>query len=125
MRAVIRALLAAEAVAFTGAALIHAGAIVQGYEHHAARTAESVLAAVLLAGLAVTAIAPARTRSAGLLAQAIALVGTLIGIFTTIVGIGPRSTPDIIYHVAMLALLGTGLAVTARAGPGDAGRAGR
>jgi hypothetical protein len=113
----IRVFLAVEAAAFFIAALVHAGRLVPGYEHHAARIAESVLGTLLLAGLVATWLRPAQTRATGLVAQGLALLGTLIGIFTTIVGVGPRSTPDVIYHIAMVALLGWGLATAARAAP--------
>jgi hypothetical protein len=50
-------------------------------------------------------------------AQGFALLGTLVGIFTIIVGVGPRTTPDVIYHIAMVGLLVWGLATAARAAP--------
>jgi hypothetical protein len=48
----------------------------------------------LLVGLAWTWIRPASARAAGLAAQGFALVGTLVGIFTIAVGVGPRTAPD-------------------------------
>jgi hypothetical protein len=47
--------------------------------------------------------------------------GTLVGVFTIIVGVGPRSAPDVVYHLIMIGLLGWGLLVTTRgagSGPG-------
>jgi len=55
------------------------------------------------------------TRAAGLGAQAFALVGTLVGIFTIAIGVGPRTGPDIAYHIAIVAVLVAGLIVAARA----------
>jgi hypothetical protein len=110
----IRRYLTVEALAFFAAALIHAGYLVPGYQHRAARIAETVLALALLAGLAVGMARPALARTAGLAAQCFALLGTLVGIFTMIVGVGPQSTPDVVYHLAMVALLGWGLAAIAR-----------
>jgi hypothetical protein len=115
MISAVRRFLVIEAAAFLLAALIHAGRLVQGYQHRPARIAESVLALALLAGLATSVLRPALTRAAGLFAQGFALLGTLVGIFTIIVGVGPRSVPDVIYHLAMVGLLLWGLGTTARA----------
>lgn len=46
----IRIFLLSEAVVFVVAALIHAGALVEGYQHREARIAESVIAVALLGG---------------------------------------------------------------------------
>jgi len=56
----------------------------------------------------------AQRRLLGLAAQAFALLGTLIGVFTIAVGVGPRTTPNIAYHLAMLVVLAWGLADAAR-----------
>ncbi len=110
----IRSFLAVEALAFLAAALVHAGLLFPGYEHRAARIAETVLAVVLLAGLTAGLLRPGLSRAAGLAAQGFALLGTLVGILTMIVGIGPQSTGDAVYHAAMVALLAWGLVVAAR-----------
>jgi hypothetical protein len=107
----------AEAASFATAALVHFGVLFHGYEHGKAGTAESVIAAVLLAGLALTWIRPASTRSAGLAVQAFALLGTLVGVFTIAVGVGPRTVPDVAYHVAIVAVLAWGLVAAARSAP--------
>ena len=49
-----------------------------------------------------------------------ALLGTLVGVFTIIIGIGPRTKPDIAYHVAIVAVLIWGLVAAARSPTGDA-----
>ncbi|MGQ0810691.1 MAG: hypothetical protein ACT4OO_05640 [Nitrospiraceae bacterium] len=36
-------------------------------------------------------------------------MGTLVGVFTIIVGVGPRTTPDVVYHLAIVAVLFWGL----------------
>jgi hypothetical protein len=110
----IRRFLALEAAAFFVAALVHAGYLVQGYEHGAARIAETVLGVVLSATLVATLLRPALTRAAGLAAQGFALLGTLVGILTIVVGVGPRSVPDVVYHLAMVGVLVWGLLVAAR-----------
>jgi hypothetical protein len=110
----IRRFLIVEALAFFAAALIHGGHLVPGYAHRAARIAETTLGLALVAGLAVSLLRPARTRVAGLTAQGFGLLGTLVGVLTMVVGIGPQSTPDVIYHLGMVALLGWGLATAGR-----------
>jgi len=111
----IRSFLLFEAATFVVAALIHSGVLIDGYEHEKARIAEGVIAIVLLAAAASTWIWPACTRKAGLAGQTFALLGTLIGIFTIVVGVGPRTVPDVAYHVAIVAVLIWGLVVTKRA----------
>jgi hypothetical protein len=118
MRRTTRTFLLLEGVSFALAGLVHAGGLVGGYEHRQAAIAESSIAVVLLAGLGLTWLWPARTRLIGLGAQAFALLGTLVGAFTIAVGIGPQTVPDLIYHLAILAVLAWGLIVTARA-PAD------
>jgi hypothetical protein len=115
MMPAIRLFLFVEAVAFMTAALVHMGLLVDGYQHREARIAESVIALVLLAGLALTFIRPGSTRRFGLAAQGFALAGTLVGIFTIIVGVGPRTAADVVYHVGIVLVLASGLVVTMRA----------
>ncbi len=121
MTQTIRFFLLFEAATFVAAALVHFGILIDGYEHQQAGVAESVIAAVLLTGLTVTWIGRAWTRRIGLAAQAFALAGTLVGVFTIVVGFGPRTLPDIAYHVAIVAVLVWGLAVAKRA-PTDEAR---
>ena len=90
--------------------LIHAGLLLPGYEHRAARNAESVIAAVLFVGLVASLIFAKWTRQFGMTVQGFALVGA----FTIVVGVGPRTLPDIGYHVGMIALLIGGLVVAAQ-----------
>src|SRR5205809_741478 len=104
-----------ELAAFTVAALIHFGLLIDGYAHQKAGTAESVIALVLVVGLAATWIRPGSTREIGLAAQGFALLGTLVGIFTIAIGVGPRTAPDIVYHIGILVVLGSGLVVAVRA----------
>ena len=106
---VIQRFMIAEAACFVIAACLHSGVPIPGYEHARARAAESVLATVLIAGLILSWLHPQRTRMIGIAAQSFALLGTLIGAFTIIVGVGPRTMPDIVYHVCLLALLGWGV----------------
>jgi hypothetical protein len=104
-----RTLILFEAASFLVAALIHSGILIAGYEHARARIAESVIAAVLLAGLVLTLIRPPLLRSVGVAVQGFALLGTLVGIFTIAVGVGPRTVPDVIYHIVIVIVLVVGM----------------
>jgi hypothetical protein len=110
----------AEAASFAAAALVHFGVLAHGYEHGKAGTAETVIAAVLLAGLALAWARPASTRMAGLAVQGFALLGTFVGLFTIAVGVGPRTAPDLAYHAGIVAVLVWGLVVAARSAPDGA-----
>jgi hypothetical protein len=115
MMQAIRFWMSLEGAAFITAALIHFGPLIQGYEHEKASIAESVIAVVLVIGLALTWMMPRSTRRIGLAAQMFALLATLVGIFTIAVGVGPRTAPDIAYHIGIVAVLAYGLIITARA----------
>jgi hypothetical protein len=115
MRTAIRLFLFVEGASFFTAGLIHRGVFISGYAHQQASIAETAIAIVLLAGLGLTWIWPAHTRLIGLVAQTFALLGTLVGVFTIAVGVGPRTAPDIAYHLSILAVLIGGLVVAARA----------
>ena len=94
MTGTIRRFLALEAIAFVIAALVHAG--------------------VLVDGLTYSWLRPSSIRRTGLAVQGFALLGTLVGAFTIAIGIGPRTGPDMVYHVGLLVVLSWGLAVAAR-----------
>jgi len=115
MTQTIRLFLLLEAAAFVAAASVHFSLVIAGYEHRKAGVAESVIAAVLILALAVTSLGRTWTRRVGLAAQAFALVGTLIGVFTIMIGVGPRTLPDVAYHFAIMAVLIWGLVVAVRA----------
>ena len=86
----------------------------QGYEHREAMIAESVIGTVLLVGLAMTWVRSRSSSSITTGVQAFALVGTFVGIWTIVVGIGPRMLPDIVYHAVIVLVLITGLVVVWR-----------
>lgn len=111
---IVRWFLAAEVAIFGIAVLIHAGVLLRGYEHAAARNAESVIALVLALGLVATLLAPARTRAIGVGAQAFALLGTFVGLFTIAIGVGPRTAFDLLIHGTMIVLLVIGLIAARR-----------
>jgi len=114
MRTTIRLFLLVEGASFLAAGLIHRGVFISGYAHQQASIAEMSIALMLLVGFALTWIWPAQTRLIGLVAQVFALLGTLVGVFTIAVGVGPRTAPDIAYHLTILAVLVWGLVVAAR-----------
>lgn len=111
----IQLFLLCEAVTFLAAALVHFGVLAAGYEHREAGIAETVIGTVLLAGLIVSWMSPRLTRGAGLAAQGFALLGTMVGILTIAIGVGPRTVPDVVYHIGIVVVLIAGLRVTARA----------
>jgi hypothetical protein len=118
----IRLLLLLQGGSLVIAALVHGGVVLGGYEHQQAATAESIIGSVLLAALTLTWIRPAWTRTIAIAAQTFGLLGTLVGMFTIAIGIGPRTAPDVVYHLVLLTLLVFGLrraileAAAARAG---------
>ncbi len=115
MTQTIRLFLFVEAAAFIVAALVHMGFFISGYEHRHARVAESVIGGVLFGGLLLSLFMSDWTRNIGIVVQLAALLGTMIGIFMIIVGIGPRTVPDVIYHVAITVVLAVGVVVARRA----------
>ncbi|HEV8687658.1 MAG TPA: hypothetical protein VGQ84_10315 [Gaiellaceae bacterium] len=110
----LRTLLLFEAATFAVAASIHFGALLDGYEHTKAGRAESVIAVVLLAGFALTWAGPRRARLATIGTQGFAILGVCVGLFTIAVGVGPRTVLDVVYHVAIVAVLAIGLAIALR-----------
>jgi hypothetical protein len=109
MTRLVRSFLLLEAASFFAASSVHSGILFGGYEHSKAATAESVIGAVLAIALVVTVLAPRASRTVGLAAQAFALLGTAVGLFTIAIGVGPRTAPDLVFHVAIIAVLVVGL----------------
>jgi hypothetical protein len=109
-----RMFLLVEGASFAIAGFIHSGLLGLGGDR-AASIAESSLAVVVLLGLMLTWVWPLRVRLISLVAQAVALLGTLVGAFTIAIGIGPRTVPDVVFHVTILAVLAGGLVASARA----------
>ena len=114
MRA-IRTLLMIQIALFAFAALTHFGVLMSGHRHRAASIAETVIGAILLAGLLSTLIRPAFTRGIAITVQTFALLGTGVGIATIVAGFGPQSALDLVFHAAMATALIAGLIVSAKA----------
>ncbi len=115
LKRTMRAVLGMEGISFLLAAMIHAGILIQGYAHREAMIAEGVIGMVLLIGLAITWVRPRSMFSIAAGVQAFALLGTLVGGWTIVVGVGPRTVPDIVYHVVIVVILVVGLGVAWRA----------
>ena len=99
-----------EVLAFVAAACIHLGFFAPGYgEHAGAAAAEIIIGMVLLLGLIGIIALPGIARVLSLSVQGFALLGTLVGIFTAILGVGPRTAPDLVFHILLVVLLVTGL----------------
>ena len=113
----IRAFLLFEAIAFGLASLIHRGLLVDGFADPGASTAEGIIGLVLAAGLAGTFLFASAARVIGLVAQTFALLGTSIGLFLVIRGVGPNTVPDVIFHVGIYLVIILALIVTARTRP--------
>lgn len=108
---IIRTLLFAQILLFGYAALAHFG-IVGDRDDPSAGTAETIIAVALLGGLVWSLARPELTRTAALVSQGFAMLGTMVG-FTLVMTVGPRTTFDMTMHGAMLVLLAVGLYVTA------------
>jgi len=105
----LRLLMAIAILSFVAAAAVHSGFLISGYAHAKARVAESVIAAVLLAGFALTFLKFQVARRAAVLALSFALIGTFLGLGTIVLRIGPRTLPDIVFHAYLVVLLIAGL----------------
>ena len=109
--AAARLFLLLEGTTFLVAAAIHAGALVDGHSHQYAAIAETVIAIVLIAALGLAWTPQPWPLRCAAIAQAFAVAGVLVGLLTIAIGVGPRTVPDVAYHVAILAVLAAGLAV--------------
>jgi hypothetical protein len=99
-----RLLLFIEAALFFLAAGVHSGVLLQGWEHARAATAETVIACVLTLA-AVGTWHRTHARTFALIGQSFALLGTIVGVIMVAIGVGPQTTPDLVYHMVTLAIL--------------------
>ncbi|MDD4193123.1 MAG: hypothetical protein PHI28_17440 [Mangrovibacterium sp.] len=76
------------------------------------RIAEIIIGLVLLTGFILALFNPGNKQLIARTVQAFALFGTCIGIFTIIVGVGPRTRIDIILHLCMITVLIWGIMLT-------------
>ena len=111
----LRVFLAIEVAIFVLASLVHRGVLVRGYEHSRAAIAEAVIAAVLAAGLLLSLMRPWSARAYALFVQYFALLGTCVGVVMIMIGVGPRTAPDLALHALMIITLALGLVAATRA----------
>jgi hypothetical protein len=112
----LRRLLFVEAAAFLAASLVHSGVLIRGDEHPGAMTAEGIIGAVLLVGGLLATALPGRTRLIAGATQAFALLGSLVGLYLAIRGVGPNTVPDLVFHAGIVITLAVGLIATVRIG---------
>jgi hypothetical protein len=110
----VRGFLLLQIAIFLALVSIHFGLLIGGYRHRNAGTTESVIAAVLVAGLLLTWTPPPWNRRAAIAAQSFGILGVLAGLFTIALGIGPRTTLDLVLNAALLLTLIAGLAIAMR-----------
>ena len=108
----IRGFLLLQIVIFLSMITIHFGLLIGGYSHRGAGAAESVITAILVAGLLLTWMPPLWSRRAASAAQSIGILGVLLGLFTIALGIGPRTILDLAVNGVLLLALIAGLAFT-------------
>jgi hypothetical protein len=113
MTGTLRWIMAVAALSLLVAAALHAGLVIPGPFNDAAMY-ETGVATVLVVGLGLTFIGPVWARWGGLAASVLALAGASIGLYIALRGFGPNTVPDIVYHVALIALLLVGIAVAWR-----------
>ena len=109
MSTAVRAFLLVQIAVFWSASLIHQGYLLDGFQDSAAAIAEGVIGAVLAAGLLLGWAIPAIARRMALMAQLFALAGTSVGVFVLIRGVGPNTPLDVAIHATMVVLLVAGL----------------
>jgi hypothetical protein len=112
----LRRLLFVEAAAFLTASLVHSSVLIRGDEHPGAMTAEGIIGAVLLVGGLLATAQPGRTRLTAGATQAFALLGSLVGLYLAVRGVGPNTVPDLIFHSGIVTTLAAGLIATVRIG---------
>ncbi|MGH3649765.1 MAG: hypothetical protein ACRDU9_03575 [Acidimicrobiia bacterium] len=121
----IRWFIVVAALSLLVASLIHFGYLISGYEDEGAAVPEAVIGSVMLLGLALSWSPEPWGRRAAVGALAFGLAGSLLGLVLVLIGIGPRTVPDVVYHVLLVATLVVGLTLALRrrgsepeAGPG-------
>ena len=109
---VIAGLMGLATLTFVIASLLHFGVAlplgvvtINGEPFRRAAIPEGIIAAVLAAG---SVVALTRRPTAWWLALAtsiFAVLGVIVGLSTIAIGVGPRTVPDITYHISVLVLL--------------------
>lgn len=113
MTGALRWIMAVAALSLLVAAALHAGFVIPGPFDDAAMY-ETGVAVVLIIGLGLTYMGPGWARWGGLAATVVALAGASIGLYMALRGLAPNTVPDIVYHVALVALLLVGIVIAWR-----------
>ena len=110
----VRGFLLLQIAIFLVLASIHFGLPIDGYRHRDAGATESLIAAVLVAGLLVTWTPPPWSHRAAIAAQSVGTLGVLVGLVTIGLGIGSQTVLDLTLNAVLLLTLIAGLAITKR-----------
>lgn len=73
-----------------------------------------------LNGLAASLFRPRAARVIGPAVQGFALLGTLVGLITIAIGVGPQTAPDLAFHAGIVVVLVAGL-IAAFSKPSESG----
>ena len=111
----IRIFIVIAAASLAVASLIHSGVLMSGYEDRSAAIAEGVIASVMVVGLFITWASDRWALVAGRGALLFGLAGTTLGLFLVLIGVGPRTVADLVYHIALFLFLVVGVAISWRA----------
>ena len=104
-----RTLAALAGVSLLVASAIHSGYLVEGYPHDGAALPEAVIGSVVLVGLALSWLRRPWGRRSLIGGLAFGLAGSTLGLVLVIIGVGPQSTPDVVYHIGLIVCLVAGL----------------
>ncbi len=101
-----------EAATFGVAAVLHLDArislgfvTVHGERVGQAAIAELVICGVLAFGAAVVLARPADARQLACVVTGFAIFGVIVGLTTIALGVGPRTIPDLVYHITIMVVL--------------------
>lgn len=117
----IRWFIVVAALSLLLASLIHFGYLISGYEDEGAAVPEAVIGGVMLVGLGLSWSPQPWGRRAAVGALAFGLAGSLLGLVLVAIGIGPRTVPDVVYHVLLVTTLILGLTMALRRPRTEAG----
>lgn len=110
-----RIIIGVAAASLIVASLIHLGVLMESDLPEQAGRSEAVIATAMLVGLALTWLSGRKGLWAGVVSLAFGLLGTLVGLFTIVVGDRPGTVGDVVYHLFLVAALVVGLVVASRA----------
>lgn len=110
----VRAFLLVEIAIFLVLASIHFDLLISGYRHRDAGATESLIAALMVAGLLLTWTPSPWNRRAAAGAQYVGTLGALVGLLTVALGIGHRTYLGLGLDGVLLLVLITGLVTMRR-----------